>query len=100
MHSHGETMVLTYNGEIYNYAELRSELEACGAQFRGHSDTEVMLAAFERFGIEQGLKRLAGMFALGLWDRKNARSAPLDVFWRYTFYASAAFWVALTSASD
>lgn len=71
MHSQGERLVLTYNGEIYNHAELRQELEALGDRFRGHSDTEVMLAAFNRFGIEPTLKRLTGMFALGLWDRQK-----------------------------
>ena len=71
MHSHGDRLVLTYNGEIYNHVELRRELEAMGAQFSGHSDTEVMLTAFERLGVEPTLKRLAGMFALGLWDRQH-----------------------------
>ncbi len=71
MHSQGERLVLTYNGEIYNHADLRQELEALGDRFRGHSDTEVMLAAFNRFGVEPTLKRLTGMFALGLWDRQK-----------------------------
>ncbi len=71
MHSQGERLVQTYNGEIYNHAELRQDLEALGDRFRGHSDTEVMLAAFSRFGIESTLKRLTGMFALGLWDRQK-----------------------------
>jgi asparagine synthase (glutamine-hydrolysing) len=71
MHSHGERLVVAYNGEIYNSAAMRSELEAKGYRFRGHSDTEVMLAGFESFGIETSLQRMAGMFALGLWDRTN-----------------------------
>ncbi len=71
MLSHGEGLVMTFNGEIYNFAELRMQLEALGHRFRGHCDSEVMLAAFESFGIETALRRFAGMFALGLWDRKR-----------------------------
>ena len=71
MHGDGGRLVVTYNGEIYNAAELRSELEARGCRFRGHSDTEVMLAAFDCFGVEAALGRMAGMFALGLWDRTH-----------------------------
>jgi asparagine synthase (glutamine-hydrolysing) len=64
--------VLTYNGEIYNYLELRRELEASGGPFlpwRGDSDTEVLLAAFGVYGVAKTLARLTGMFALALWDR-------------------------------
>src|SRR5215467_15675523 len=70
MLSHGGNLVMTFNGEVYNFAELRPKLEALGHRFRGRSDSEVMLAAFESFGIETALKEFAGMFALGLWDRR------------------------------
>lgn len=63
----------TYNGEIYNFEQLRRELEAAGQApaWRGHSDTEVMLAVFSAFGVEAGLARLHGMFALAVWDEQR-----------------------------
>jgi asparagine synthase (glutamine-hydrolysing) len=65
--------VLTYNGEIYNHRELRAELEGIGVApaWRGHSDTEVLLAAIEGWGLEQALGKLNGMFAFALWDRSD-----------------------------
>lgn len=63
--------VITYNGEVYNFQELRLELEARGVNFRGHSDTEVMLEAFSAYGVVPTIQRLIGMFALGIWDRKE-----------------------------
>jgi asparagine synthase (glutamine-hydrolysing) len=65
--------VTIYNGEIYNYRDLRAELEAAGAAplWRGHSDTEVMLAAIERWGVVGAIERLNGMFALAVWDRQR-----------------------------
>jgi asparagine synthase (glutamine-hydrolysing) len=62
--------VLTYNGEIYNHVDLRRELEAEGGHFdwRGHSDTESLLAALRHWGVEGALKRVNGMFSFALWD--------------------------------
>jgi asparagine synthase (glutamine-hydrolysing) len=70
MLSADERLVMTFNGEIYNFASLRPGLEAKGHRFDGDSDTEVMLAAFESYGIEESLKQFSGMFAAGIWDRK------------------------------
>jgi asparagine synthase (glutamine-hydrolysing) len=62
--------VLSFNGEAYNFAELRRELEAAGRRFRGHSDTEVIVEGAAQWGVEPMVKRLIGMFALALWDRE------------------------------
>ncbi|MGY8706682.1 asparagine synthase (glutamine-hydrolyzing) [Bradyrhizobium sp. 18BD] len=63
--------VITFNGEIYNHKPLRRELEREGKHFTGNSDTEVLLGLIERWGLEKALQRANGMFAIGLWDRRN-----------------------------
>ena len=63
--------VITFNGEIYNYKPLRQELECAGKRFIGNSDTEVLLGLIEKWGLEKALQRCNGMFAIGLWDRRN-----------------------------
>lgn len=70
MLSRDKNLVMSFNGEVYNFAELRRTLEKSHHRFRGHSDSEVMLATFESFGIEASLPQFSGMFALGVWDRR------------------------------
>lgn len=74
MHSACGRYTVTFNGEIYNFAELRAELEAASKApaWRGHSDTEVLLAVIAAYGVRAGLERLSGMFALALWDHAEA----------------------------
>ncbi|EKS9916266.1 asparagine synthase (glutamine-hydrolyzing) [Burkholderia multivorans] len=65
--------VMVFNGEIYNHRELRAQLERVGRApaWRGHSDTEVLLAAFAAWGVDATLRRATGMFALALWNRES-----------------------------
>ncbi len=63
---------ITYNGEVYNFHELRKELEEKGHKFKTKSDTETIIHLYEEEG-EEGFKKLRGMFAFGLWDRRNRR---------------------------
>jgi asparagine synthase (glutamine-hydrolysing) len=67
----GATTVV-YNGEAYNFRELRLELQKTGRTFRSHSDTEVLLHAYEAWGLD-GLSRLEGLFAFALWDDERKR---------------------------
>lgn len=71
MLSEDNRWVIMFNGEIYNYRDLRIELEQCGFRFRGTSDTEVILAACSAWGAQTAIPRLWGMFAITLWDRKE-----------------------------
>ena len=83
MESRTGRYVMVFNGEIYNYGELREELgkegqkaedggrRTKGAEWRGHSDTEVLLQGFETWGLRRTLEKSVGMFALAVWDRKD-----------------------------
>lgn len=71
MTSHDGRFVMVYNGEVYNADDLRPELEAQGHQFNGYSDSEVILNGFAQWGIEVTVKRLIGMFAIALWDKRE-----------------------------
>lgn len=73
MLSAGGRYVLAYNGEVYNHLELREALgtESAAPPWRGHSDTETLLACIEAWGVETTLKRSVGMFAFALWDRQE-----------------------------
>src|SRR6185503_4101419 len=63
---------ISYNGEIYNFRELRKKLEDRGCRFATHSDTEVILQAYQVYG-EDCVKHLRGMFAFAIWDRKRQK---------------------------
>lgn len=73
MHSASGRYVIAFNGEIYNHLEIRREIEAAGpaVEWRGHSDTETLLAAIELWGLSETLVRSVGMFALAVYDRRD-----------------------------
>lgn len=76
MTSRSGRYVIVFNGEIYNFLELKKRLEGLRYEFRGHSDTEVLLAAIDVWGVIVAVEQLLGMFAFALWDR-NERTLTL-----------------------
>lgn len=91
MHSADGRYIISYNGEVYSHLAIRADLEAAGHQFRGHSDTEVILEAVAEYGIAATASRLIGMFAFAIWDRKDRtltlvrdRLGIKPVYWMHT----------------
>ena len=73
--------VIIFNGEIYNFAELRSELSALGVTFRGRSDTEIMLAAIVSWGLEQAVRRFNGSLPLPSGIAVNENYSSYAIVW-------------------
>ena len=71
MHSHCGRYVVVYNGECYNFTELRNQLSAAGCKFRGGSDTEVIVESCARYGVKKTLEHLNGMFAFAVYDKQT-----------------------------
>ncbi|MEA2235591.1 MAG: hypothetical protein QOC81_315 [Thermoanaerobaculia bacterium] len=91
---------ITYNGELYNFLELRDELEGKGHPFRTHSDTEVIIAAYHEWGRDC-LQRFRGMFAFALWDTHNRTLfAARDIFGEKPLYYARMSDGALVIASE
>jgi asparagine synthase (glutamine-hydrolysing) len=73
LYNEDQSVVVVFNGEIYNHQDLRSRLDVGGHTFKGNSDTEVLVHGYEQLGIQELATRLAGMFAFALYDRRRRR---------------------------
>lgn len=100
MHAADGKLTIVYNGEIYNYVELREELKADGFSFRSASDTEVLLAAYQKWGTDC-LSRLNGMFAFVIWDSvRNELFVARDRFGEKPLYIGRGAGGAVAIASE
>ena len=70
MLSKNKRFVIVFNGEIYNFSDIKKELEFENISFLGNSDTEVLIEALAKWGIEKTLSKISGMFAFAMWDKK------------------------------
>ena len=73
MFSKNKRFVISYNGEIYNYLEIKEELKKEGKYFKSNCDTEVLIESIDSWGIEKTLNKIAGMFSFAVWDNKNKK---------------------------
>lgn len=71
MQSQSGRFVISFNGEVYNYLEIKKKLQEAGLDFKTKTDTEVLLTAFETWGFEKALSKVNGMFAFALWDKET-----------------------------
>ena len=78
MYNYNKDLILIYNGEIYNYLELKNELIELGHKFNTVSDTEVLLRSYEQWG-EKCLFKLDGMWAFAIWDNKKKNFFCLEI---------------------
>ena len=79
-------VTITFNGEIYNFKTLRSELEKKGCKFKTNSDTEVILNCYIHWGIDKLLEKADGMFAIAIYDEKNLFYMCRDRFGKKPLY--------------
>ena len=87
MYNEDKSVVLVFNGEIYNFMELRDELVAAGHTFVSHADSEVLVHGYEEFGGPALVKRLRGMFAFVIWDKNEKKLfGARDMFGIKPFY--------------
>jgi len=109
MWSNSGRYCITFNGEIYNFLKLSNELSSLGVHFKGHSDTEVLLAAIDAWGLDKAVQNCVGMFAFAAWDHKYKKlylvrdrlgEKPLYYGWIDSTFAFASELKAITAHPD